>query len=182
MWMLRLTSFQLGRKRENAYFQQWNKGSVFLVGISLTWQTESHTELPFWGSGTHMSSVNTNAGQRPFCVKAPQMWNQLPVDLRTIGSFSCFKMELKQCLVMTGSCHNCFNWCYSCVILVYCVFICVCLSQVMLENGLSAPFTGTVNKSIKACMYVPQPHLFISDGAAICTLHTFHAHMFISHR
>lgn len=121
-------------------------------------------------------------GKKPFCVKAPQMWNQLPVGLRTIGSFSCFKMELKQYLVMTGSCHNCFNWRYSCVISVYCVFICVRLSQVMLENGLSAPFIDTVNKSIKACMYVSQPRLFISDGAAICTLHTFHPHMFISHR
>lgn len=70
-----------------------------------------------------MSSVNTNEAQKPFCIKAPQMWNQLPVDLRTIGSFSCFKMVLKQYLMMTRSCHNCFNWCYSCVILVYCVCV-----------------------------------------------------------
>lgn len=134
--------------------------------------------LGLWNS----RPLNTNGGQKPFCVKAPQMWNQLPVDLRTIGSFSCFKMELKQYLVMTRSCHNCFNWCYSSGISVYRVFICICLSQVRLENGPSAPFTYTVNKSITSCMYISQPHLFISDGPAICTLHTFHAHMFISHR
>lgn len=93
-----------------------------------------------------------------------------------------FKMELKQYFMMTRSCHNCFNWRYSCVISVYCVCICICLSQVMLENGFSAPFTYRVNKSIMSRMYISQPHLFISDGPAICTLHTFHAHMFISHR
>ena len=76
-----------------------------------------------------------------FCFKAPQMWNQLPADLRTIESFSCFKMELKQYFMMTRSRRNCFNWCYSSVILVYCLFICICLSQVMLENGLSSQFT-----------------------------------------
>jgi hypothetical protein len=41
------------------------------------------------------------------------------------------------------------------------------------ENGLSAPFTYRVNKSITACMYMSQPHLFISDGPAICSLYTF---------
>lgn len=182
MGLLRLNSFQLCREIENAYLQQWNKGSVFLVSTMSTCQTGTHTAPPSWKSGTHVSSVNTNEGQNPLCVKTPQMWNQSPVDLRTIGSFSCFKTELKQYLMMTGSCHNCFNWCYSCVISVYCVFICVGLSQVMLENGLSASFTDTVSKSIKTCMYVSQPHLFISDGVAICTLHTFHALMFTSHR
>lgn len=68
------------------------------------------------------------------------MWNQLPVDLRTIGSFSCFKMELEQCFMMTRSHCNGFNWCYFSVILVYCLFIYICLSQVMLENGLSSQF------------------------------------------
>lgn len=182
MGLLRLNSFQLCREIENAYFQQWNKGSVFLVNTTSTCQTGTHTEPPSCRSGTYVSSVNTNEGQNPPCVRAPQMWNQSPVDLRTIGSFSCFKTELKQYLMMTGSCRNCFNWCYSCVISVYCVFICVGLSQVMLENGLSASFTDTVNKSIKTCMYVSQPHLFISDGVAICTLHTFHTLMFTSHR
>lgn len=129
-----------------------------------------------------MSSVNTNEGQKPLCVKAPQMWNQLPVNLRTIGSFSCFKKELKQYLMMSRSCHNCFNWCYSCVILLYCACICICLSEVRLENGLSDSFTYTVNKSITTCIYISQAHLFISDGPAICTLHIFHAHMFISRR
>lgn len=125
---------------------------------------------------------HTNEGRRLCCVRPPPMWNQLPVELRTIESFSCLKRSLKQCLVMTRSCRDCSNWCYLRAPWVSCVFMGLCLSQVILRLQLSAPFTLGANKSIMAWMYISQPCLFMSDGPAICSLYTFYAHMFISRR
>lgn len=49
------------------------------------------TRSPLWGFQL-LSSADTKEAQKLFVsVKAPQMWNQLPVELRTIGSFSCLR-------------------------------------------------------------------------------------------
>lgn len=87
-------------------------------------------------------------------------------------SFSCFN-ELKQYLVMSGSCHNCFNWCYSCVISVYCVFICFGLSQVMLENGLSALHLQPqlTNQSRHVCMFLNPTCLYQMGLSMYASIH-----------
>lgn len=92
---------------------------------------ESHENFPPWLCKS-MSSAEYQRGTKAFCVWPPPTWNQLPVELRTIESFSCLKRSLKQCLVMTRSCRDCSNWCYSHALWVSCVFMCLRLSQVTL--------------------------------------------------
>lgn len=120
-----------------------------------------------WRSGTHMSLVNTNERQKPLCVRAPQMWNQSPVDLRTIGSFSCFKTELKQYLVMSGSCHNYFND----VILVLsqfivCIYMFLAYRRSCLKMGFQLHLQPQLtNQSRHVCMFLnPTAGLYTGWG------------------
>ena len=36
-----------------------------------------------------------NAGERSFAYAAPSLWNKLPLELRMIDNYSCFKSKLK---------------------------------------------------------------------------------------
>ena len=62
--------------------------SLILV-IPSTFQNES---LSFVAS---LALLTENLGERAFQAAAPQLWNELPLQLRTIGSVEIFKNSIK---------------------------------------------------------------------------------------
>ena len=49
-------------------------------------------KVPFYSSSVHKPKVHFN---KSFSYDAPKLWNDLPLELRTAPTLSCFQMQLK---------------------------------------------------------------------------------------
>ena len=49
-------------------------------------------KVPFYSSSVHKSKVHFN---KSFSYDAPKLWKELPLEIQTAPTLSCFKMQLK---------------------------------------------------------------------------------------